>query len=206
MPSNILEKSMPFFSNLRKLVVVSAWRCQEFLAAVLTTATNLTHLTLDDLFEGQLPSTGMENLKELRLRSSSVKEKNLSAFLRNKSKLELLSCIVENDIDSVIDIVATHCPKLKAFADFYRHHPYRFHGGNSEDLKSRYSAIRYLDAVQELGRITYKRCGSDPSIQIFTENKSKSLKIYMNHDYGVMLEKQERTQHYHQSLTHFTSL
>lgn len=208
-PSNIIQESMPFFSNLRKLVVFNDMWYHEFLASVSTTATNLTHLTLDNKFDIKLASTGMEHLKELRLRSSSIDEKELLTFLRNKSKLELFSCTAKNGIDSVIDTLAAHCPKLRVFSDFHLDNPYAYGRVISDRLQSRYSAVRYFDTVQELGLTTYTKCGSDlyyPLIQITKKNKLESLKIVMNHADAIALEEQERKQYNHQSFADFTSL
>lgn len=219
-PTPILEQSMPFFSNLRKLVVHDNYTrvtYKEFLAAISANAPNLTHLTLDGVNvsgDWLLPTNGMANLKELRFHSSKRRSVNidthqLSQFLRTKPKLELFSYIGDDDITSIIETLTTHCPKLRVFADFHLRDSYRGQGGITDQLKFRYNAIRNFDAVKVLGLTTYTRCGSDlyyPLVKIAAKNRVESLKIYMDRDHSIVLDEQERLRYADSSFSHFTSL
>lgn len=215
----IMEESMPFFSNLRKLVLNDNYTrvsYKEFLAGISTVAANLTHLTLEGVnVSGEwLLAGGMENLRELRLhtskrRSMSIQTIELSEFLRTKSKLELFSYIGNDDIRPVVDTLTEHCPQLKTFADFHLNNPYRRGPPASDAMKYRYNFIRQFKSVKVLGLTSYTQCGSDlyhPLIKMAAQNRVEELKIYCDRDQAIIIPEDNRMRYAHHIFSNFRSL
>lgn len=202
--SAIMEEAMPFFSNLRKLVLNDNYTrvsYKQFMAGISSVAANLTHLTLEGVnVSGEwLLAGGMENLRELRLhtskrRSMSIQTIELSEFLRTKSKLELFSYIGNDDIRPVVDTLIEHCPRLNTFADFHLSNPYRPEATTITDpMKHRYDFVRQFNGLKVIGLTSYTQCGSDlyyPLIRMAGKKmatKIEELKFYIDRDQAVVL-------------------
>lgn len=202
--SAIMEESMPFFSNLRKLVLNDNYTrvsYKQFLAGISSVAANLTSLTLEGVnVSGEwLLAGGMENLRELRLhtskrRSMSIQTIELSEFLRTKSKLELFSYIGNDDIRPVVDTLIEHCPQLNTFADFHLSNPYRPEARTiTEFMKHRYDFVRQFNGLKVIGLTSYTQCGSDlyyPLMRMAGKKmaaKIEELKFYIDRDQAVVL-------------------
>lgn len=213
----IMAKSMPYFSNLRKLVLNDNYQrvhYMEFLAGIAETATNLTHLTLEGVnVSGEwLKNGGMENLKELRLhtskrRSLNIQNDELAVFLRTKAKLEIFSHISSCDITDVIDSLVENCPKLKSFADFHlKEVPVTTTGAN---MTLRYGFVRRFFGVTTLGITSYTRCGSDlyyPLVKLAARNRVETLKIYVDRNNCAILDDAHQMSHSRNDFAHFTRL
>lgn len=202
--SAIMEEAMPFFSNLRKLVLNDNYTrvsYKQFLAGISTVAANLTHLTLEGVnVSGEwLLAGGMENLRELRLhtskrRSMSIQTIELCEFLRTKSKLELFSYIGNDDIRPVVETLIENCLQLKTFADFHLSNPYRPEASTiTELMKHRYDFVGQFKGLTVIGLTSYTQCGSDlyyPMIRMAGKrmaSKIEELKFYIDRDQAVVM-------------------
>lgn len=216
----IMEEAMPYFSNLRKLVLNDNYTrvsYKEFLAGISTAASNMTHLTLEGVnVSGEwLLAGGMDNLRELRIhtskrRSMSIQTIELAEFLRTKSKLELFSYIGNDDIKPVVDTLTQHCPQLKTFADFHLINPHRRELSTINDqMKQRYSFVRRFTGVTTIGLTAYTQCGSDlfyPLTKMAAQNKVQELKIYIDRDQAIKIGDDEQMHYVEKAFGHFTSL
>lgn len=217
----IIEEAMPFFSNLRKLVLNDNYTrvsYKQYLAGISSVAANLTHLTLEGVnVSGEwLLAGGMENLRELRLhtskrRSMSIQTIELSEFLRTKSKLELFSYIGNDDIRLVVETLIEHCPKLNTFADFHLSNPHRPEATTiTEPMKHRYDFVRHFNGLKVIGLTSYTQCGSDliyPLVRMAGKRMAgriEELKFYIDRDSAIVLP--EPMKYAHKTFDNFSSL
>lgn len=206
MPTPNMEEAMPFFSNLRKLVLHQNdnIKCDQFfLSRISIVAVNLTHLTLDGVNvrdEWFLEGDRWTDLKELQLRHASIQINNLSEFLRTKSKLEVFSYIGDSNIHLVIGTLIKYCPQLKTFIDCHSHNPY----GNtiSDQMKHRYDVVCQLNSLKVIGLTSYTQCGSDlyyPLIQIASKiemaTRIERLAFFIKRDKTIILPEPIRCAH-----------
>lgn len=219
-PTVIMEQSMPYFANLRQLVLIGINHGETnntFLAAISASATNLTHLTLDGMsVSGDwLLVNGMQNLKELRIHTSKYQSMNiqtadLSKFLRNKSKLQLFSYIGRVDIRSVIDMLTTHCTQLKTLVYFLSNSVHRRDLAIITDqMKRENNFVRQLNGVTTVGLTSYTNCGSDlyfPLIELAARNQVETLKILIVRRITVTLLAKNRMHYSQEKFASFTCL
>ncbi|XP_031623263.1 uncharacterized protein LOC116340755 [Contarinia nasturtii] len=216
-----MQQSMPFFSNLRKLVLHDNYTLvtyKEFLSGIATSATNLTHLTLEGVnVSGEwLINGGMENLREFRLhtskrRSMCIKVAELSQFIQTKEKLELFSFVGNENITLVIDSLTQSCPKLKTFVDFQLSNRYN-HGTVTtiySQSANQYGYVRKFTSVKTLGLTSYTQCGSDlyyPFVKLAAQNRIEALKIFVDRDSAIALPENNQMHYSKKDFNHFKSL
>lgn len=129
---NLMELSMPFFSNLRKLafrmdINALTERYTEFLTNISNTAPNLQILELQDIVIVGGWLKNFRNLRELRLqykKESSVSFQDLTSCLRVNPKLKVFKFASEHDITTIGDVFSTYCSGLEEFCDENVRNPY----------------------------------------------------------------------------------
>lgn len=218
---NVIEEAMPYFSNLRQLVLCDNYTrvsYKEFMAGIAATATNLTHLTFEGInVSGEwLTNGGLENLRELRLhaskrRSMVIENSELAQFLRTKPKLEIFSHIGTGEITELVQALTENCPNLKAFSDFHLNNPFNIPDVTTinSQMMHRYAYLRQFTGVTTLGITAYTSCCSDlyyPLVKLAVRNRIDTLKIYLDRNSAVVLPTENQLHHSYKDLGHFTRL
>lgn len=218
--NTVMEQSMPYFSNLRKLVLndnYSRVSYDTFLAGISTTAKRLTHLTLEGVnVTGEWLVNGlMNNLREFRLNTSkrrdmSIDITDLCTFLRSQPNLELFSYVGDDDITDVAETMAEYCTKLKTYVDFQLGNPHdRRMPSITAQMMHRYSFIRKFKCVTTLGITSYTLCGSDlyyPLVKMAAQNQIETLKIYVDRNNAIILPAENHMHYSCEELSNFTRL
>lgn len=162
-----IPMSMSILSNIRKFKL-NVLRFQrnstfdDFLNALLVSATNLTHLNLFhvDMEGNWLKQTKMLNLYELRiLRPCGVSIARLKIFLGCLPKLRRFTYKGDTDITSIASTLIEKCPNLEVFEDVHTSTSYL-----REPLSVRETRYSFLASFANLHTVTltsYTFCGCD---------------------------------------------
>lgn len=208
------DAAVPFFSNLRKLTLTQdVWAMNaanmQFLVRIIEVASNLTHLTLNDvdIYNNEWLSTanGLENLRELRLnRSFTNGISNLPDFLRTKSNLEVFSYNGDDVSSRFADTLVKCCPQLHTFAHLHLNNPYRNAVNRiTKEMAQRYSFLCQMKNLKEILLTSYTQCGSDlyyPLIQLSSEKilaaNIEKMTFYIDHTKAIELPESIHYGHY----------
>lgn len=194
---HILDLSIPFFSNLRKLQLnATCFRSDEiekttyriFLTNISLSATNLKILTVKgvDITGGWLQN--MKNLRELRiLYPNSISYDDLVSCLKVNPELKVLKIrhIQKYELPTFGDDISQLCPRLENFADHIRKNTYS--SLSSFDLAAIANRYNFLSKLSHLIRVeltSYTSCGCDlySSMKILANSNVIQLRIWFPAD------------------------
>lgn len=158
-----MHRSMPFFSNLRKLTFGTTRKhpsYTDFLNMISTNAPNLEIIELRDtvIMGGWLEN--MQNLRELLICRSAAftLSKGLTSCFMVNPKLEVFKFMGSLDITTIGGVLSKYCSGLKEFVDVNWENPYEHF-----DM-AMINCYSFLSTLLHLNKVTLKSfsfCGCD---------------------------------------------
>lgn len=204
--AEVMHRSMPFFSNLRRLIFASNFDCTEFLTAISETASNIQIVDLRNVILSGIWLKNMHNLCELRLLWSGIDSplRGIKSCLRLNPQLRVFKFMGKQDITTIVDDLK-HCLNLRKFSDISRKNPYDRFGAA---MISRYNFLETFPHLTSVTLTSFTFCGCDlyyPLMILATKNIVK-LRFSMNHSNPIVLDKTEKSRILRLSLPNFSFL
>lgn len=187
--SELLQEALPFFTNLRRLVINDGFftpEGTEFLRQIALNATKLTTLEYHGrLLYGEWSNVmGLNALTKLRFecnRSSSLL--NFAKFLKSLPKLKEFDMSGNFDVSSDIKTLAEWCPDLEIFRDKCLRNSYGNRPQIEPELEKRYEGITGMKNLRDLGVTCFTICGSDLHYTLMRLPKTvEQLTVFMDFD------------------------
>lgn len=188
--SNLIDQSVPFFTNLRTLRLSDISRSglyQLFLTKLTAAATSMTILQLHQvtISEGWLQK--INNLRQLNLDTPiGLEFDDLNSCLKANPKLTAFEYKGGIDMKSIYDTLPVCCPELHTFSD--RH---VWNNISEEDVAQRYEFLSLLKHLDNVTLTSYTDSGHDLDhhLRIPTLKNISKLRVYVNSDRPIALYK-----------------
>lgn len=195
---NLLDQSMPFFSNLRKLrfdyniqdTFESNASDQEmvrnFLTKITISATNLKILKVLGFDIKGAWCKNMQNLCKLRIEwSNDSSFDDLVSCLKMNPKLKVFKVSYMNDLTTIRDVLSESCPYLEYFSHSHYENPYYRFG---DAMINRYTFLSTFPHLNRVSLSSLTICCSDLYYPLTTLAKRKIVyfKIYRTNSNGLM--------------------
>lgn len=176
---HLVERVMPYFKNVQKLVLNSCWDVMDIFAEA-SDGIKILHLHSCTLLAAWTEIASLNNLVEFRMHNSRETNciEHLADFLRTKHNLEIFDYSGREHIAEATQVLSEECRNLLVYRNLYQKE-YDAADGNPF---TRISYLSFIPTIKHLAITSYSNQGNDIHYTLgrLSRSRIESLTIQIN--------------------------